>query len=492
MQLDFSHILLLFIGMFPVILQSICAWILWKKSKKHSTNLGSNLHRSTVTMPNIFNKTDLFQRLMWTTLFCLVLYIAFFTVRILAPDYYAGIYKQKEMLVSVVIGLTGIVITIYTLLITLNKNYYVCFSVKDVLAFLGFNSTLFGTGISCIIICILASITPDYLPEGMFGWTASLLFVLAALNICYALKSMAILYQLTFSESKIELNLLKQIHLVLHYEKFVLPSSPENKNWNKDGANICVHYLCEKYIESCSKCNVESLAKCNFVSLLGIYDGIWHRRACKLAFIVSTFWSIFFFWTAAKTGVSTDICIAMGIVQFVVLVIYAIIHPKWMKESFVKLYLGEWGYHIISSSGKETFCSDGLVSSHGRYKKMIDRMEDLVSFFHIQDAIAAPNDMMLEEAKEMYTLLRCNTMSAIYYLPAFLIGYLLYKKNNAENITFLQDLYASLCLKDKEEYEFSETLYSHIFFLERGQYVERDAVDMCYGEYIFWLRGEQN
>ena len=163
-----------------------------------------------------------------------------------------ALFENMGTLISMTIGLTTIVLTVSVVIVLFHKNYYLVFSISDVLKsyhFTGCVSTLLG---SCLGACICAMVQL-YVTQGSVWWKLVMLIMEACILICLLTCgiSFRVICMVMFSNNKVELRLLRRLHRIFRGgERPDESQAGSAAGWDLAAVRTNVEYLCAEYVSS--------------------------------------------------------------------------------------------------------------------------------------------------------------------------------------------------------------------------------------------------
>lgn len=442
-----------------------------KLNKIDNGDIIQNLSRKELEI-SFPSKYTTFEKCTFYIMYGSSLIFSFFFIMLIITDwksdFFLNLSLKIESLNNICFSMTTIVITVSVVIITFKKDYYLAFSIKDVLGTQYFSAGLLFIMISCLssqfLTVILLGIGDI---DDVFGVSILVMEeVVLIINYISSIYVMFIVLRILLSEEYFELTILKQLYRKMLNLETTLYNI--NREWNKCATNINVAFLVQDYRKKVKRIKIEGIERFYFATSLDIGGIRWYKRAIKKLTNICVFLCVF----------SCVICFVYGEFYKTVInisVVFCMIFVFTTKRFMNKYYrclnrivYDSWGYYIKSES-KEYFCGLFSFFSPRIIENYIHSIKNIVCFFRIGLEVNFQNEKeivvieyMLKKIVSVFKNENCKNdyIKSIYQLPIYLIGYLQYQVDIDNNsMKICKQLYKELNLNKYEKNKLNETLY---------------------------------
>lgn len=392
--------------------------------------------------------------------------------------------KKIEVIGSTVLGLTTIAFTLSVAIILFDKKYYIIFSIRDILQQYRFKERLSISILSCMFVEIIQFTFLNQSLNSYMDLIRFILFELAVINnIIVNTFIIWRIIQILFSEQKKELKILEQLYRSFDINKIDRLSFKEKNNWDKEAVEINIEYLLEQYINICKKKKIQKTDYIEYVTTINIYRKKWYDKVkwkFRLIIVICLLISKAVCVDFANTIYITKINIIFsGIVMAI-----TCFKDENIELTILLLLSDVWGYYIHQNN-KELFIARTPFLKNN-YNKFMNSMNSLNSFFYIWIDYIDEDYRDDEFVKEMYSKMikwieSLKNKNNIIYMPVFIVGYFLYKKNIILSET--KKIYEEVVDKMCSCYEFQRMIYSQIYYISGSREVYMNDIT----DYLMWL-----
>ena len=411
-------------------------------------------------------------------------------------SYIYGMMTKIEVMSSISIGLTAIVITLSVFIIAFDKDYYLLFSIKDVLRKYKFSYALSIEILSCIFTCLTICTLLDCKMETEFDLFRLIIleyvFFLSVISTIYLLY---VLLKIVFFDNKSELKLLD--HLYERFWKKNLDTSNIKKDWIEKNTKINVKYLADKYIKYTQNKKIRKTKQIEYIYVKGKYKDIYIKFAKRINIKVMV--SLFIISVVVLLKINSNMTIMFIIANFIaslIIIILSIINSKSFNSVIFTFYCDNAGYDVIKNSKEHCFLITAVpIRKLNQFDKYFNSMNSLVAFFYIWlfDKKCLEPDYEQEIAKQFDWLIRyfkyrkCNNLVELF--PIFVIGCLCFFKDifNDE----LKKLYSQVVDCSDKKFAFQKMIYSQIVYIfSKKQNINNLTIESI-TKYFEWLDTRQ-
>ena len=399
--------------------------------------------------------------------------------------------SNADTICNMILSLTIIALTVAVVVILLNKNYYLTFSIQEVL-----QNYHFTGSIACIIASSLTACSATYFIlsyEAGERLTMALVLVLECsmiYNLFATISCLRAIYKIMFSSQRAELRLLNHLDRIFwSSDSFDDSDMRKGDEWSFSAMKPNVEYLTGSYVTAARKIPIQDVE-----TLHGMIPGeesqsVWDRKAEKTR-------KRFVILDVIVYAAGVVICIlalqrdSFGLIllntaSFVVSLILLTVKKSPVRRSFNTVISQMMGYSMNTTRRKGILISRYKIGYRNRYEKFVSSMNNLTAFFVIalrqgvdQGAFYAALTDMLDWLSDISR----KDRNTVLYLPAFTIGFFAYVKG-----MLFPDL-QSLCWElGRDDEEFSTMIRDQILYLTHASANEKDYTVQI-ENYLNWLR----
>lgn len=403
------------------------------------------------------------------------------------------IYRMMENiqeLSSISTGLTSIAVTMAVVIVVFDKNYYIVFSIKDVLNNSKFFEVISCTIGSCVTVCIMTMTLLDKQIVSYFDIIRFMILEVAMLyDVIGIIYIVHICINIMFAERKSELSLLRKL-----YHRFWIyrldTMNLREKEWTCEAVEINIEYLLERYLTICKKKKIGTIKQIEFSTTIGrCSKKKWYYKGLiKLAIVMMGLFVFSFLVCAITLGKEGIKFILVNCIAILIVIFVGFLNSNCFKIVVLRLFSDTWGYYINYKNNKEILIPRVTIRKGNVFAEYIQRMNSLNAFFYIW-----LNDVKMKEEDikiQFQDMLKCfeglEQRSMIVYFPVFTIGYFLYEKEII--ILNIKDLYYEYVIKEGKKYLFERMMHSQIFYLTKNFNENIFDYRRRLNEYLCWMQ----
>lgn len=409
--------------------------------------------------------------------------------------YIDSMISKIETLSTITIGLTTIIITISVVLILFDKNYYLIFSIKEVLKTYHFFYFLAVILISCIITCIFTMSLLNQEVSTYFDFIRLIILEIAVIfNIGCSSIAFIIVFRIMFSEEKNELKMLSKLYRIFFIHNLDVTQIKGADKWNVSAMKINVEYLTERYLKICEKNKVELFNKLEFVTTIGIYKDKWYKKARnKFIILLFALYTISVLINLYTLKDESKGLIVLNTIFVGVAICLSFFKIQSFQLALFKLFSDIWGYYIkkVNKKGRskekdEEFIPRVAIRFLNKSDQYIQDLNSLVAFFYIALLKEVDNKEIVHSIEVVLEWFQeYKGKNAIFYLPIFTIGYFAFERKYEINI--IKNEYKLLDLDETGRHCFKLMMYSQIFNLKRYVNIKQLEAEKKMTLYLKWL-----
>lgn len=403
-------------------------------------------------------------------------------------------YNRRDFIGSILIGMTSIAMSMVIFVILFEKEYYLLFSIREVLQNYRFLSIMYIFLVSFIIGEICAIILPKNSLSSIGGTICLILFQLAIIyNIIGFIYISFIIITIMLSDGKSELKLLTQIYKRFWIRRIDTSNFKKKENWTEDAIGINLEYLIEDYKKIIRKRKIVEISNCEFVTTVGCYKQSWYKRAMKKYIILVAI--MFAFSTSVNIVLLKRESILLDLINIaftICEILMAFVNHRSIKIIIIRLFSDTWGYYICTENGKEKLIPRVALRLDNVYDKFIHKMNSINAFFYIWIKYSENDyENFNKQLDNLYNELKdANTENLIMYLPLFTIGYFVFENENY-NLDCLHQIYKQMIEKGRGKYQFDRMIVGHIYYLTAYDETGKNVLESKIPMYLKWISGEE-
>lgn len=471
----------------------ILGWIVIKIIDKEEGTPFSELCRKNkkYKAENLFSKIDYFSEMYLGACVTLAIvpFVLLFNIRF--ENYIYRMFENIEELSNITIGLTSIAVTMAVVIVIFDKNYYIVFSIKEVLQNNKFVEWLICVIGSCVMVCIISMTLLDKQLVSYFDYIRFLLLEIAILyNVLGVVYIFYVCINIMFVEKKNELGLLRQLYRRFWIHRFDT-THLKKKEWKYETVEINIEYLIERYINICKKKKIRMIKSIEFVTTLGCYKKSWYRKVkIKLIFIMIVLFTLSLIVCISVLQENGQVFICTNLIVTIITIVLACSKIQSFQVTVLHFLSDTWGYYICYKNNKELLIPRVSLKKNNVFNQYIMRMNSLNAFFYIwiNDVGERKTDMIgqFQDILDWFEELEQKNM--ITYFPVFTIGYFLYEKGIKEQK--IKELYDRYVIKKGKKYLFERMIHSQILYLTKNFNKSLFNYRKKLNEYLLWIQQE--
>ena len=337
----------------------------------------------------------------------------------------ANIYN----LCSMVIGLTTIVLTVSVVIILFHKNYYLVFSITDVLKSYHFTGCLGMLLANCLGVCV-CTMLQLYFNADLIWYKLVLLVMEWCILNCLVLSGFSfwVIYRVMFSNQKVELRLLNRLCRIFRgAEKPDESQASSADTWDMGAVKTNLEYLCAEYISTARLIPIHKVK--HFFYLSGearkeTWNEIYRKGLHNLIYGAMGIWLFSMLVVAFVLGTEGTGILILNTFMMAAVTFPAMLGFRHHSERTELLVDDALGYVMEMTDGKKIRIPRMTVRPAKKYDKFVSKMNSISAFFSIglergmrQEMTDAAIDIVFDwisDVKEKHVCL---------YLPVFAAGY---------------------------------------------------------------------
>jgi len=400
--------------------------------------------------------------------------------------------SKIDVIGSMILGLTTMVITLSVAITLFDKSYYIVFSIRDVLQNYKFSERLIMDILSCLVVwATLISLLNQEI-NSTFDAIRLLIFeIFTVYNIIFSTYLLFLIVYIMFSEQKKELKILEQLYRRFWIDKVDNASLKRDVVWRKEDIEINVEYLIKKYINVCKNKKILHINYIEFITTIGYNKNKWYKKARKkflVFYIIIGIISITIDLKLLKIDLLRHLFIAINIISVMITGVLLVLKKRSIYLSVLRMALDTKGYYIYTNNSKEKFIPRNKFFKNNIYDQYIISMNSLNAFFYIwlndfddknYKYIGYTYEKVIENIKVL------GDKNIIVYMPIFVIGFFMYEKNLKSYK--LRNIYNKMVHSNREIHLFERTIFSQIVYLTKNN----EKSIKILNRYLFWLKGKR-
>ena len=363
-------------------------------------------------------------------------------------------------LCSMVIGLTTIVLTVSVVIILFHKNYYLVFTISDVLKSYHFTECLGALLSNCLGTCVCALIQL-YLTAGTLWYSVVLMIMEWCILICLAATGMSfwIIYRVMFSNEKAELRLLNRL-----YRIFRGGSRPDEvqasraQDWDAGAVRMNVEYLCGEYVAAARTLPIHRVRSLRYLSgqaRTETWNTLYKKILRTFIFAAICVWLFSMIVVSVVLGAEGTGMLLLDTIMLAVVTVPAWLGMHHGSGKGQTLFDDTLGYEMETEGGKRIRIPRMILRPANRYDRFVMRMNSLTAFFCIALERGMSADMTQAALQIVIDWLSdIREKHSCLYLPVFAAGY--YAFAAGQRPQAVQNCYADLISRAGSEAEMPE------------------------------------
>ena len=336
---------------------------------------------------------------------------------------------------SIVIGLTTMVLTVSVVIILFHKNYYLVFSISDVLKSFHFNGCIGILLANCLGFCGCA-LWQLYLKEDAMLNNLVMLIMEWCVLCCFAASGISfwIIFRVMFSNRKVELRQLKHLYQIFRGgEKPDDSQTLSASQWEEGAMRTNVEYLCAEYISAARNVPIHKVRRLSFLSGEERQQPLKNLcRRTRISFILFALaaWIISMTLVGIVLGTEGTGFLILDTILLAVVVLSAYFASRrGSLENMQTIFDDILGYEMEVEGKKKIRIPRIKLRPANRYDRFIRTMNSLTAFFCIALERGMRPEMTdramgiivdwLSDVKEKHSCIYLPVFSAGYYAFAY-------------------------------------------------------------------------
>ena len=369
--------------------------------------------------------------------------LAVTVVFLIVPAFFAVNYRFNALLgvlgdniaslAGIVIGLTTIVLTVSVVIILFHKNYYLVFSISDVLKSFHFNGCIGVLLVSCLGFCCFA-LWQMFLDKEALLYSLVMLALEWCVLCCFAASGLSffIIYRVMFSNTKVELRQLGRLYRIFRGgDKPDESQTVSARNWEEGAVRTNVEYLCAEYISDARSLPIHRVRHLEYLSgqerKQSLKD-LYNKALTTFIFIALGVWIISMTVVGIVLGKEGTGFLLIDTILLAVVTLPAYFgYRKDGHGQAQAVFDDALGYEMELENGKKKKIPRMKVRPANRFDRFIRSMNSLTAFF----CIGIERGMSPEMTDKAIDIV-CDWLSDVkekhscIYLPVFAAGYFAY------------------------------------------------------------------
>lgn len=447
----------------------------WKMLTQGKYNPKDDLKKSGEyqKVQNIFREPDKFLLMIISSFMLLVLVGAFLYID---ASYEKSVFNMLEknlnQICTVSIGIATLVFATAVTLSSFEKNYYLVFDKTDVLRVYHFNFFLKVCFSCCIILCI-TSVLPINSKSKILCVVVYVIVIEVSftIEILVSICIIFIVLKISFSNSKSELGILKELHRVFWINNINLDHMKDPRYWMKGTIFSNVEYLITRYIKYYRKVNNGTIKRMEFATSIGKYKEKWFKKGKikYLAFMVifGLICSLGYNFTGLLFKNTYVTCFfVIGLFIIIIMTIIGVLKCPATQLMVFRFCIDTWGYYITWENGKEKFLPRVRISKNNKRDQYVLCLNNLLAFFYlmtINQVGTGECEYTIMITKKLLDNSSTKEKNIFLYLPLFVGGYFMFY--NGVDIQVIKELYRDNVKNKEQEQRLITSIDSQIFGL---------------------------
>lgn len=417
----------------------------------------------------------------------LILFIVLAKINNIFIYYVGGMMENLETVTGIIIGLTGFAFSMAVAVLVFDKNYYIVFSIKDVLIENKFSYWMKWAIIYCFCACIMSMTLLDYEMITLFDHVRFIIFEIAVMyNLFCTFMVYHVVWKIMFSDNS-ELKLLRKLYRVHELGNIDYSQMKKGMKWEKEAVEKHLDYLFEDYRKQCINVKTKDIENIELVFTPKVKKDIWNEQVRNryMMFVVC--------FVGMGLLINTNLCIiynekiiyyliahiAIGIINCLLI---ALPVPSFKEGAFFLIW-EKWGFCIDTGKYRFVTCRSYQIINK-KYVRYLQSYGSLTGFIKV---LSEEMPWIEENAKNIKEILKRNILKisddihdVVGMLSIFVIGYIQFKKG--VKMKCVKDVYHKLDMTDEMKIAFKEMFYDYITYMDKDK-AERKTED----KYLKWL-----
>lgn len=364
----------------------------------------------------------------------------------------AQIAAGADALTSMVIGLATLVLTVSVVIILFHKEYYLVFSISDVLKSYHFTGCLGTLLANCLGVCA-CELIHLYLTEGTIWWKLVFLIMEWCVLTCLATSAAALLVicLVMFSTNRVELRLLGRLYRIFRGgDRPDESQSGSAAGWDPGAVRINLDYLCAEYVSAARLLPIHRVIRFEYLTNEARQQSLQQLRSRSrrlYLFAALGIWLISTIVVGTVLGAEGAGLLLLDTLLLGVVTVPVLIGSRRHTEVPIEVLFDDTLGYVMEleteKKRKEVRIPRITLRPASRYDRFVQSMNSLTAFFVIaldrgmqQDMTETSVGIMVDwlaEVKEKHSCL---------YLPVFAAGF--YAFAHGQRLTSVHNFYVKI------------------------------------------------
>lgn len=413
-----------------------------------------------------------------------------------------GIMAGESLAIAMILGITS-----------LNKSYYLCFSVKEVLKYKRMRGVLTTLVVLFITHLIYAVVFMGVRTDTVLGLSLLALFQTAVyINIILTVYILLTCVPIMLNDGRFELSLLNKLYYFFWTPNWEFFDIRESKQWSRKGVKKNFDYLTERYIRLIENKEVKKIKYLKFVDIDEEKDEAEKTKWCLYArdkyrriifkicggleaVYVLVLLALLIFGRVGLLGMLSAIwkvsMLNVGIAAVTWLI--SLLPLRYFGKAALKIVADTAGYCAYLENKKEELIPKVALRPNLARDKFIKCMNCINAFFFIWIKYTEKDINKQKKTCEqlMVRIENVKGTSIVAYLPVFTIGYFMYTNSNKVQCNAAKAAYLKILKECGDKSLINKMLESHIRYLMKNMEDNVENTERNVKKYLHWLRKAQ-
>lgn len=418
----------------------------------------------------------------------LILFIILAKINNIFIHYIGGMLDKIEVVTNITTGLTGFAFTMAVAILVFEKNYYIVFSIKDILKEYNFSYWMKWAIIYCFCACIMVMTLLDKEVITLFDYIRFIIFeIMIIYNLFCILMVYHVVWKIMFSDNKSELKLLKKFYRVHELGNIDYSQMKKGMEWEKESVEKHLDYLFDDYIKQCKNVKTKDIKSMELVFTPEDRREIWNKQVCNRYCALVTF------FVGMGILINTNLCImynerilkyliihiGIGVIECVLIKLPI----DAVKNVAFSLIWEKWGFCINTDKYRFVTCRSYQIFNR-KYVRYLQSLCSMTGFIKVTSEKMACTKENAENIKDILEKNIMKTRDDIHdvvgLLPVFVIGYIQFR--NGVKMRFLRDVFGKLDMNAEAVDVFKNSFRDYVLYMDKNK-AERKTED----KYLKWL-----
>ena len=413
-----------------------------------------------------------------------------------------GIMAGESLAIAMILGITS-----------LNKSYYLCFSVKEVLKYKRMRGVLTTLVVLFITHLIYAVVFMGVRTDTVLGLSLLALFQTAVyINIILTVYILLTCVPIMLNDGRFEMSLLNKLYYFFWTPNWEFFDIRESKQWSRKGVKKNFDYLTERYIRLIENKEVKKIKYLKFVDIDEEKDEAEKTKWCLYArdkyrriifkicggleaVYVLVLLALLIFGRVGLLGMLSAIwkvsMLNVGIAAVTWLI--SLLPLRYFGKAALKIVADTAGYCAYLENKKEELIPEVALRPNLARDKFIKCMNCINAFFFIWIKYTEKDINKQKKTCEqlMVRIENVKGTSIVAYLPVFTIGYFMYTNSNKVQCNAAKAAYLKILKECGDKSLINKMLESHIRYLMKNMEDNVENTERNVKKYLHWLRKAQ-